>query len=230
MGRVIRAKRLTKTVAFDRSPNATRQSPTPDPGIRGTRTASSVPNSSLHLSVMSTSPVLTVRPMEPSEVGIRIDYFHSADDNYLRILGVDRELLPSREAWRSSYEADCALAIRARQSLALIWELNGEIVGFSSTDQIVFGVDAHMHLHILQSEKRGTGLGTKFVKQSARYYFRVLEIERLFCEPNAFNIAPNRTLQRAGFRYEFTHQTKPGPINFFQATTRWVMDKANQPE
>ena len=182
------------------------------------------------LSVMSTSPVLAVRPMEPSEVDIRIDYFHGAGDDYLQILGVDRELLPSQEAWRSSYEADCALPIRARQSLALVWELNGEIVGFSSTDQIVFGVEAHMHLHILHPERRRTGLGTQFVKQSATYYFRVLEIERLFCEPNAFNIAPNRTLQRAGFRYLFTHQTKPGPINFFQATTLWVMDKAHQPE
>ncbi|MGO8863614.1 MAG: GNAT family N-acetyltransferase [Acidimicrobiales bacterium] len=168
--------------------------------------------------------------MEPAELDIRIEYFHGADDDYLQLLGVDRELLPSREAWRSSYEADLALPIRARKGLALVWELNGELVGFSSADQIVFGIQAHMHLHILQPEKRRTGLGAEFVKQSARHYFRVLEIERLFCEPNAFNIAPNRALQRAGFHYLFTHQTKPGPINFFQATTLWVMDQSHQPE
>jgi hypothetical protein len=37
-----------------------------------------------------------------------------------------------------------------------------------------------------------------------RNHLRVLESERLFGEPNVFNVAPNRTLQRAGFHYLFT--------------------------
>jgi len=43
-------------------------------------------------------------------------------------------------------------------------------------------------------------------------YFEVLELERLYCQPNAFNVAPNRTCQRAGFRYAFTKQMTPSPI------------------
>jgi hypothetical protein len=43
-------------------------------------------------------------------------------------------------------------------------------------------------------------------------------------EPNAFNAAPNRTLQRAGFRYVKTHMTVPGPLNYHQAVTRWVLE------
>jgi hypothetical protein len=46
----------------------------------------------------------------------------------------------------------------------------------------------------------------------------------LFCEPNAFNVAPNRTLQRAGFKYVKTHMTVPGLLNFHQAVTRWVFE------
>lgn len=58
------------------------------------------------------------------------------------------------------------------------------------------------------------GLGVEFVKESARTYFQALELELLFSEPNALNAAPSRTLQRAAFRFLFTHETTPGPINF----------------
>jgi RimJ/RimL family protein N-acetyltransferase len=99
------------------------------------------------------------------------------------------------------------------------------MVGFSSTDRITFGNEAFMHLHVVEAELRSSGLGTQFVMLSAQAYFKVLELRRLFCEPNALNVAPNRTLQRAGFRYLFTHESQPSPINFPQLTTRWVLDR-----
>jgi hypothetical protein len=145
---------------------------------------------------MQTPPGLVVREMQIAEVGIRIDYFHDSSDQYLLMLGVDRASLPSREAWRSSYEEDYARPIEDRESYLLIWELDGRTVGFSSTDRIVFGEEAFMHLHIVTTELRHQGYGTEFVKESARQYFRTLELERLFCEPN-----------------------------FLQATTRWMLDR-----
>ena len=59
-------------------------------------------------------------------------------------------------------------------------------------------------------------------------YFQLLKIKRLFCEPNASNVAPNRTLQKAGFRYVKTHMTVPGPLNFRQAVTQWVIEEPLQ--
>jgi hypothetical protein len=53
----------------------------------------------------------------------------------------------------------------------------------------------------------------------------MLKLKSLFCEPNAFNIGPNRTLQKAGFKYVKTHMTVPGPLNFHQAVTRWVLER-----
>ncbi len=143
------------------------------------------------------------------------------------MLGVDREALPSRAAWCSDYAADCALPVERRQGVALVWELDGGIVGFSSADRIVFGEEAYMHLHIISPELRHKGFGVPFVKESARYYFRMLQLHRLYCEPNAFNTAPNRALQRAGFQYQFTHEARPGPINFHQTTTRWMMERTD---
>ena len=53
----------------------------------------------------------------------------------------------------------------------------------------------------------------------------MLKIRKLLCEPYAFNDAPNRTLQRAGFRFVKTHETVPGPLNFHQAVTRWLLEQ-----
>jgi len=174
---------------------------------------------------MTTLSNLVVREMPLSDVDIRIDYFHDSSDEHLHRLGVDRALLPTREAWRSLYEEDYARPITERLTYAILWELDGHVVGFSSTDRIEFGRRAFMHLHILRPEQRQEGLGAQFVQLSAWHYFSALELEQLFSEPNAFNVAPNRTLQRAGFRYLFTHEAQPSAINFPQVTTRWVLDR-----
>lgn len=168
---------------------------------------------------------LTVREMQLADVGLRIDYFHDASDDHLLTMGVDRSLLPTRDAWHEFYEEDYARPIRDRVAFSLVWELDGTAVGFSSVSNIVFGKEAFMHLHILDATQRQGGLGVQFVKKSTEIYFKVLELERIFSEPYAYNIAPNRTLQSAGFRYLFTHETTPSPINFPQAVTRWVLEK-----
>lgn len=166
-----------------------------------------------------------VRPLRLDEVGLRIDYFHDASDEYLLKLGADRALLPSRADWLAYYEEDFARPLAERETYNLAWELDGRLVGFSSTDKIAFGEEAFMHLHIIEAPDRRQGLGTEFVRLSVDEYFRALELKRLFCQPNAYNVAPNRTLQRAGFRYVFTAEMQPSTINFAQPVTRWVVER-----
>lgn len=168
---------------------------------------------------------LSVREMLLEEVGIRISYFHGSSDEYLRILGVERFQLPAPDDWLRFYEEDYQRPIRERASYSLVWELEGKAVGFSTTDRIDFGNEAFMHLHVVEPTLRNRGLGTMFVSRSVRRYFEVLELQRLYCEPNALNVAPNRTLQRVGFRYLFSHESRPSPINFQQITTRWVIER-----
>lgn len=168
---------------------------------------------------------VVVRPMLLDEVDVRIDYFHDASDEYLLKLGVDRALLPSKDAWRAYYEEDFARPLAERETYNLAWELDGRIVGFSSVDHIELGEQAFMHLHIVEEPRRRSGLGTEFVRLSVEEYFRALQLRRLFCQPNAFNVAPNRTLQRVGFRYVFTEEMQPSFINFPQPITRWVLER-----
>ena len=167
---------------------------------------------------------LTVRQMTINEVGIRIDYFHSASKDYLNMLGVDPVKLPSKDAWLRQYEIDEALPLEKRMNCQLLWLGDDQPIGFSSADRIEFGEQANMHLHILDARNRKSGFGTECVRLSAAHYFDLLKLKRLYCQPNAFNIAPNRTLQRAGFQYVATVMATPSPINVPQPVTRWVLD------
>ena len=49
-----------------------------------------------------------------------------------------------------------------------------------------------------------------------RHLLCALKLKRLY-EPNAFNMAPNRTLQKAGFMYLKTHMTVPSALTYHQA-------------
>lgn len=165
------------------------------------------------------------RLMEFAEVDVIIDYFHQATPEFLNSLGVDPAKLPEPARWRAHYEHEFSLPTEQRQSLLVLWELGGEAIGFSTADKIKLGEEAYMHLHITRPERRRSGIGAELVKQTARIYFDALKIRRLFCEPYALNDAPNRTLKRAGFSFVKTHETVPGPLNFHQPVTRWLLDR-----
>lgn len=167
--------------------------------------------------------------MEPTEARLIIDYFHSSTPEHLELLGVDPTRLPEPGHWMATYMQDARKPVAERDFLLVLWEVDGDPVGFSTADTITVGREARMHLHIVDAGRRRGGLGVRCVRETARLYFDVLELERLICEPNAFNVAPNRTLQRAGFRYVKTHMTVPGRLNYHQAVTRWVLERSALP-
>ena len=165
---------------------------------------------------------LEVREMLLEEVGLVIDYFHGSTPEHLELLGVDPTRLPGRSQWRQLYEHDFAQPMAKRRTLLALWQLDGQPLGFSAADRIVHGEEAYMHLHVFDPSDRRRGHGEACVRRCVDLYFRALELERLYCEPNAFNVGPNRTLQKAGFRYVKTHTTVPGPLNYHPSGDRLV--------
>jgi len=168
---------------------------------------------------------LEIREMAPDEVDVIIDYFHGSTVEHLEMLGVDPTRLPTPQDWRARYVSDYEKPVQDRSVMLVIWKLDGIAFGFSTSDKIIYGEQAHMHLHIVDPQRRRSGLGSACVRETAKLYCNTLALKRLLCEPNAFNAAPNRTLQSAGFKYAKTYMTVPGPLNYHQAVTRWVFEK-----
>ena len=168
---------------------------------------------------------LRIREMKLEEVGLRIRYFHDASPEYLEALGVDPTRLPSPSKWQEYYAREYSKPVEKRKEFLVVWESEDGVIGFSTANRIVFGREAHMHLHIVRPEQRRVGNGAACVKETVELYFKTFKLERIFCEPNAFNVAPNRTLQAAGFKYLKTYKTVPDALNFHQAVTCWVLER-----
>jgi RimJ/RimL family protein N-acetyltransferase len=159
-----------------------------------------------------------------------VSYFHGlSPGDYVR-LGIERSKLPEAGAWNRILREDFELPVGARKWHYVAWTLEGVAVGHSNIGDIERGSHGYMHLHIWRADLRAKGLGRAFVLGSVRRYFEVLDIETVYCQPNAFNVAPNRALAAAGFAYSETYETVPGWLNHWQAVTRWVMTRGRLEE
>ena len=173
---------------------------------------------------------LSVREMKLGEVQFVIDYFCDSTPEYLDGMGVDPSRLPAPDAWYAKAQSEFALPLKQRQWFPVIWLLDGDPIGYSSCDRIEFGDKAVMHLHVTRPELRRQGIGAECVRQSVEIYFENFRLKKLLCQPYALNVPAHRTLQKAGFRYVKTYMTVPGPINFHQPVTQWVLDRAAEPK
>ena len=170
-------------------------------------------------------PVLDVRPFESqTDYEEMIEYFHSADDALLAVMGVDRNRLPTRATWLARLLPDLARAASQKQTYYLSWRLDGIPVGHSSANQISYGHQAFVHLHLWHAAQRRGGMGQRFFDRSLRLFVSNLCLERVICEPHAANPAPNRVLQRAGFQLVRRYRTIPGLINLEQDVNRWEFE------
>jgi len=173
---------------------------------------------------------IEVRPFSSrEEYELMLDYFYSADDPFLRGMGVDRLKLPQRDKWLDALLVDHEKPDKERDRFYLVWIFRGQRVGHSSINNIVPQTEAFIHLHLWNSKFRKAGLGTEFVRRSASFYFERFNLRKLVCEPWAGNVAPNRVLEKLGFTFVRQYRTIPGVIAYEQDVNRYELRRPNQP-
>jgi len=166
-----------------------------------------------------------VRELTKEDVNLVIDYFLNSTPEHLLRLGVDEtKLLPKKE-WNDLILNDLEQPPEKRKFYYVIWEVNNIPIGHSNINDIIFGEQAYMHLHIWNPDDRQKGNGTYFIKRSLQYYFDKFILKIIYCQPSALNDAPNKTLERVGFTFIKKYETTPGWINFKQFVNLWVMEK-----
>lgn len=167
----------------------------------------------------------TTREMTPTDVERVVDYFSNADAAYLKGMGADKSKLPVREEWIAAIQAELNKSFDEKQLYYVIWEVDGKPIGHSNINNITFGQEAFMHLHIWEKENRRFGNGLELVKQSIPKYFEYFQLETLRCEPFAGNPAPVRLLEQVGFEFSEIYETTPSIICFPQEVRRFEMSK-----
>lgn len=177
------------------------------------------------MEISITNQKLSVRQLEISDHENIVDYFLNADKDFLINLGVDLLKLPAKQEWLDMLHSDFKLSLEQKKFFYIIWLLNGKPVGHSNINKIVFANEAYMHLHIWHKYTRQQGVGAEFLKLTLPYYFDNFQLQNLFCEPSAFNAAPNKTLEKLGFDFVKSYDTIPGWLNSYQKVNRWVLTK-----
>ena len=167
--------------------------------------------------------MLNVREIQPSDIALITNYWLTADHSFLEGMGVEVSKMPGQEQWHQMLGAHLTQPYREKQSYCIIWELDGQPVGHSNINKIKFGEAAYMHLHLWVGGERQKGIGTAFVKMTLPYFFDNMQLKKLYCEPYALNPAPNKTLEKVGFKFVETLITTPGWLNFEQAVNLWEL-------
>ncbi len=170
-----------------------------------------------------TEKKLSVREISSEDIGFIIDYWLNAEHAFLKSLGVDVSKIPSKKKWEVLLSQQLNTPYEEKKSYCIIWQLNGKPIGHSNINKIIFGQEAFMHLHIWNSEVRKMGLGTQLVKMSLPYFFKNMNLKKLYCEPYALNPAPNNTLKKVGFEFVKEYITIPGFLNFEQKVNLWQL-------
>ncbi|MDX1942606.1 MAG: GNAT family protein [Saprospiraceae bacterium] len=166
---------------------------------------------------------LSVRELQEHDIDRITDYWLNATPAFLEGMGVDLSKMPSREQWRAALTKQLETPIAAKQSYAIIWEIDEQAIGHCNINDIKFGEQAFMHLHMWRSDLRQQGAGVNLVKMTLPYFFENFQLKRLFCEPNALNPAPNKTLPKVGFTFVKAHLTTPSWLTSEQMVNRWEM-------
>lgn len=169
--------------------------------------------------------MLSVREMEQRDIQAIADYWLYAEAAHLLRMGVNIARMPSREKWEQMLTQQLAQDYRSKGSYCMIWELDGKAIGHNNVNKIIFGSEAFMHLHIWDQALRLKGNGAQLVKMSLPYFFKNLELQAVYCEPNALNDVPNKTLERVGFKLVKEYITIPGYLNDEQPVKLWELSR-----
>jgi len=151
-----------------------------------------------------------------------VDYFLTADDQFLHGMGVARSRLPSREDWISSTLRDHDRPNHQKERAYLAWVLGGLLMRQSKINKITVGEQAFIHLHLWAQAHRRAGLGTEFFRLSVDRFVNDFSLDRLYCEPSAENPGPNRVLLNSQFCFVKRYRTVPGAMNFEQDVNQYV--------
>jgi [ribosomal protein S5]-alanine N-acetyltransferase len=168
---------------------------------------------------------LNVREITLNDIQLIADYWLLSPPEYLQGMGIDLTKMPDRNWFTSMLTEQINTPYKDKKALAVIWEIDGEPIGHSNVNDIVFGQHAFMHLHMWKSSIRKQGLGTQLVQKSLKIYFEKLQLNEVFCEPYAHNPAPNNALPKIGFSFVKQYRTNPSYLTFEQEVNQWKISK-----
>jgi len=152
------------------------------------------------------------------------NYWLTASDDFLKSMGADPAKMPSSQEWFNTLLNQITSPLREKESMHTIWLEDEEAIGHCNVNEIEFGKEGYMHLHIWHEKHRAKGIGAELIKDSLFIFFTVLELDKVYCEPSSYNPAPNKTLEKIGFTFVKKIRKAPSSLALEQDLNQWVIN------
>lgn len=166
---------------------------------------------------------IIVREAKKKDIQHIVGYWDNASTEDLLAMGIDVNNIDPLKNLGDRLEKQLALSYEEKTAFVMVAMMNEKLVGHCYVNDLIFGKEAFMHLHIWQSNSQKKGMGAEMVRQSIPHFFNKLKLQTLFCEPAAMNPAPNKTLKKVGFKFIKKHLTVPAGWTFQLEVNRWEM-------
>src|SRR4051812_41838809 len=114
---------------------------------------------------------LSVRELQKKDIELIIKYWLDSDAQFMTSLGVDMDKMPSKNEWTTLLSRQLTQEYNEKTSYATIWVIDEQAVGHCNLNNIDYGKQANMHLHLWNQGVRKKGMGLQLVKLSLPYFF-----------------------------------------------------------
>ena len=173
------------------------------------------------------SSEITVREAQKNDIQHIVGYWDNSSTEDLLAMGIDVNNIDPLKNLGDRLEKQLSLKNEDKAAFVMIAMMDEKPVGHCYVNNLIFGNEAFMHLHIWQNNSHKKGMGSEMVRQSIPHFFEKLKLQTLFCEPAAMNPGPNKTLERIGFEFIKKHTTIPAGWTFQLEVNRWEMTLEN---
>lgn len=168
---------------------------------------------------------MNIREINEADIDPIVSYWKDSPEAYLKGMGIDTSDLSRFDGMPAGMRAELATPYEEKATYHLVAEVDGEAIGHTYVNRVVFGESASVHLHLWRNAEKGQGLGSKMVALALPVFFDRLQLQKLICEAAAINPAPNRTMAKLGFTFIKTYVTVPAGWNFELEVSRWELSR-----
>jgi RimJ/RimL family protein N-acetyltransferase len=162
---------------------------------------------------------IAIRVMTEKDAAGVAHYFLNPDTDYWINMGIDPQKLPAKQQWINLLKQELQKSDTEKGLYYVIWLIDNKPIGHSNINNITYGMQANMHIHLWESNQRQKGIGVELIKQSIAHFFEKFQLQNLYCEPSTTNPAPNKVLHKLGFTFIETYI--PNPTGWIHLPVEW---------
>jgi hypothetical protein len=146
-------------------------------------------------SVKTMHGVAGLRDLTSSNLPAIVDYWLLSPAEHLDFMGVDRQLLGSKEEIHKRVANAIRTGDPSQSAMVLAITLEERLAGYTLLNRYSDDVN-YSHWHIIDSNLRGRGLSTALYPHRIKVYFEIAPISRLIHQTRTRNLGVNRMLDK----------------------------------